>query len=88
MAGRRLTQRQRERIERLQARHRGLARQPADSVEESTVGSGVDGLVISHQGRTLVVEDTVGQLHRCTARQNLGRLACGDRCLLYTSRCV
>lgn len=85
MAGRRLTQRQRERIERLQARHRELAQQPADSVEDPAVGSGVGGLVISHQGRTLVVEDAVGQLHRCTARQNLGRLACGDRVVWQAS---
>lgn len=79
MAGRRLTQRQQARIGHLQARHRELAQQPADSAQEAVAGSGVGGLVISHQGRTLIVEDATGQLHRCTARQNLGRLACGDR---------
>lgn len=85
MAGRRLTQRQQERIGRLQARHRDLAQHPAASAEDAVIGSAVTGLVISHQGRTLIVEDAAGRLYCCTARQNLGRLACGDRVVWQAS---
>ena len=35
--------------------------------------------MLTHHGHTLIIEDNDGQLHRCAARQNLGRLACGDR---------
>ena len=37
------------------------------------------GLVIAHFGRDLVVEDTQGELHLCSARKKLGRIVCGDR---------
>lgn len=37
------------------------------------------GLVVTHSGRDLVVEDGQGGLHLCTARKKLGRIVCGDR---------
>lgn len=37
------------------------------------------GLVITHFGRDLVVEDAHGALHLCSARKKLGRIVCGDR---------
>ncbi len=36
------------------------------------------GQVISHFGVFAIVEDTIGQLHRCRLRQNLGGAVCGD----------
>ena len=41
--------------------------------------------MIAHHGQALVVEDSEGRLYRCAARQNLGRLACGDRVVWQAS---
>lgn len=79
MAKRRLTQRQREQIQRLQAQRRDLGAPQTDLVENMGLGPKQGGLVVAHYGQTLIVEDATSQLHRCAARQNLGRLACGDR---------
>lgn len=38
-----------------------------------------DGLIVTHFGRDLVVEDAQGGLHLCSARKKLGRIVCGDR---------
>lgn len=37
------------------------------------------GLVVTHSGRDLIVEDAQGGLHLCSARKKLGRIVCGDR---------
>jgi ribosome biogenesis GTPase len=37
------------------------------------------GLVVANFGAKLVVEDTRGELHRCTGRRKLGPVVCGDR---------
>lgn len=79
MAGRRLTRRQRERIGRSQDRRRELAGKEPDSLDGIGLGPEQIGLVITNHGRTAIVEAGDGRLHRCAARQNLGRLACGDR---------
>jgi ribosome biogenesis GTPase len=85
MAGRRLTQRQQEQIRRGQERHRERADQRPESWDNAGLGLERTGLVIAHHGQTLVVEDEAGQLYRCAARQNLGRMACGDRVVWQTS---
>lgn len=85
MAGRRLTQRQREQIQRGQERRVERAGQRLASRDDAGLGSEQTGLVIAHQGRTLVVEDAASQLYHCAARQNLGRLACGDRVVWQAS---
>ncbi len=85
MAGRRLTQRQREQILRGQERRRERAGQRLELQDDVGLGSEQTGLVIAHHGQTLVVEDETGRLYRCTARQNLGRLACGDRIVWQAS---
>ena len=85
MAGRRLTQRQREQILRLQERRRERAGQRLELRDDAGLGPELTGLVIAHHGRALVVEDEAGRLHRCAARQNLGRLACGDRIVWQAS---
>ncbi|MFZ1641501.1 MAG: small ribosomal subunit biogenesis GTPase RsgA [Candidatus Contendobacter sp.] len=79
MAGRRLTQRQQGRIQRSQESRRDRADQRMDALDRAGLGSEQAGLVITHHGQTLIVEDSEGQLYRCAARQNLGRLACGDQ---------
>lgn len=78
MAGRRLTQRQRARIGRSQERRRELVDQNRVTLADAGLGPEQPGLVITNHGRALIVEDGEGCLHRCAARQNLGRLACGD----------
>ena len=85
MAGRRLTQRQQEQIRRGQERRRERAGQRLELRDDARLGPEQRGLVIAHHGRTLVVEDEAGRLYRCAARQNLGRLACGDRVVWQTS---
>ena len=38
-----------------------------------------DGLVIVNYGKSMLVEDGAGSLHRCVARRSLGTIVCGDR---------
>lgn len=85
MAERRLTQRQREQIQQVQERRRQRAAHRWVPDDATGLGAEQSGLVIAHQGRTLVVEDEAGRLFRCAARQNLGRLACGDLVLWQAS---
>ena len=85
MTGRRLTQRQREQIQRLQERRRERAAQAMPALDDAGLGAESTGLVIAHHGPALIVEDSAGFLYRCTVRQNLGRLACGDQVIWQTS---
>jgi len=48
-----------------------------DQTEESSLHQ--DGLVIVNYGKSLLVEDKAGKLHRCVARRELEQLVCGDR---------
>lgn len=86
MASRRLTQRQQGRIQRIQERRRDRADQRLETLLDSA-GLGLEqtGLVIAHYGQTLIVEDSARRWYRCTARQNLGRLACGDQVIWQAS---
>jgi ribosome biogenesis GTPase len=85
MAGRRLSRRQRECIGRLQERRRTLAGQEMASLDGAGLGPVQTGRVIAHHGQTVIVEAGDGQLRRCAARQNLGRLACGDQIVWQAS---
>lgn len=78
MAGRRLTQRQRERIGHSQERRRQRVSQEPAASDGAGLGPEQIGRVITNHGRTAIVEAGDGRLYRCTPRQNLGRLACGD----------
>lgn len=74
MAGRRLTKQQSRRIkDNLKARQQQLK-----SSGEKSLGPEQSGLIISHHGKTLVVEDLDGKRVRCSARQNIGQPVCGD----------
>ncbi|MDG4553913.1 MAG: small ribosomal subunit biogenesis GTPase RsgA [Candidatus Competibacter sp.] len=81
VTNRRLTQRQRARIQRQQDHRRERAEGPTPTPTPDEVGLGSErtGLVIANHGSVLIVEDDEDRLYRCAARQNLGRLACGDR---------
>lgn len=85
MASRRLTRNQQARIQHLQDRRRHRANQPALGPGDASLGPEQTGLVITHYGPTLIVEDQDNGLHRCAVRQNLGRLACGDRVIWQLS---
>lgn len=85
MASRRLTQRQQERIQRAQERRRERVGCWAEPLDTAGLGPEQAGLVITHYGVNLIVEDSEGRLYRCAARQNLGRLACGDRVVWQTT---
>ncbi len=85
MAGRRLTQHQQNRIQRLQERRRARAERQPISADDAGLGPEQTGLVITHHGQTLIVEDNARRLYRCAARQNLGRLACGDHVVWQAS---
>ncbi len=85
MAGRRLTQRQQGRIQRVQEHRRARADLRLETLDHAGLGSEQTGLVIAHHGQTLIVEDSISRLYRCTARQNLGRLACGDQVIWQAS---
>ncbi len=88
MAKRRLTQQQRRLIARKQGETRERAQsatntQPGDD-ETSDTQDEQNGLVISHYGRYLDVENEAGELYRCTLRQNLELPVCGDRVIFRT----
>ena len=83
MARRRLTRRQRERIQKIQEKRRnGLserAAQEAETLSDGGLGPPQTGLVIANYGPAVVLEDRDGELRRCAVRQNLEMLVPGDR---------
>ncbi len=85
MAGRRLTQRQQARIQTSQDHRRQRVDHAEPGAGDVTLSSEQTGLVITHYGAALIVEDQQGVLQRCTVRQNLGKLACGDRVIWQAS---
>ena len=77
MAKRRLTERQKERISAIQEKRRQRANEK-NKEPDGTLGSEQTGTIISHHGRSVVVENTQNKLIRCSVRQNLKALVCGD----------
>lgn len=89
MAKRRLTDRQKERIQAIQNKRRERAGRRADAKEQdlsSALGPEQTGRVISHHGATLIVESADGQLYRCVQRQNMEALVCGDHVIWQATR--
>ena len=70
MAKRRLTKRQQSTIRRRQESLIDAAAHPEGDLQR--------GRAIARIGKTLMVEDDELQLHRCSVRQNLGAVVCGD----------
>jgi ribosome biogenesis GTPase / thiamine phosphate phosphatase len=80
MAQRRLTQKQREHIRRIQEKRRERLAQRADnSLEQHGADTPHAGRVIARHGQNLAVADPDGAIHHCLSRQNIGHLVCGDR---------
>ncbi len=50
-----------------------------NSTTPDTIHQPSTGLVIVNYGKSMLVEDAAGVLHRCVARRNLGSIVCGDR---------
>ncbi len=67
MAGRKLSQHQKKRIQGAQ-----------DAISSSDDGH-IKGLVISHHGGKIIVEIDDAQLIECNVKSNLGTIVCGDR---------
>ncbi len=89
MARRYLTQRQREQIQQTREQRRQkaaerIARQ-VETLSGSSLGTEQTGLVIANHGPALIVENQQGRLYRCTVRQHLGILVCGDRVIWQAS---
>jgi ribosome biogenesis GTPase len=89
MPRRRLSERQRQRIQAIQERRRQRLESRTSAVldgleQNAAAGDGTDaaarpGLVVVRHGAHLAIEDADGTLHHCTARSNIGHPVCGDR---------
>ncbi len=80
MAQRRLTQKQREHIKRIQEKRRErLARRTEASLDQHGEDTPHAGKVVARHGQNLAVADADGNIHHCLSRQNMGHLVCGDR---------
>jgi ribosome biogenesis GTPase len=83
VAKRRLSDQQRRRIRsQIEKRQQQLdrrTRRQLEDIESGSLGAEREGLVITHYGHTLAIEDRHGELHHCVARQNIGNPVCGDR---------
>lgn len=52
---------------------------------DENLGSQQEGLLVTHHGATVEVEDHQGQVYRCALRQNLGPLVVGDHVMWQAS---
>jgi ribosome biogenesis GTPase len=73
MAKRRLTRQQSRRI-----KSNINARQQHSDSDKDETGKTQTGLIISHHGKQLLVEDNHGNQVRCHSRQHIGHPVCGD----------
>lgn len=80
MAKRKLTERQRERINAIQERRRKKLDQHAN---QALAIAGEEtprhGRVITRHGQNLVIADDTAHYTHCLSRQNIGQVVCGDR---------
>ncbi|HID47014.1 MAG TPA: small ribosomal subunit biogenesis GTPase RsgA [Chromatiaceae bacterium] len=82
MAQRRLTNKQRQRIAKLQEdRQKRLSKRVEQALLAAEDSDTRQGRVISRHGQHLLVRDEQGKKHHCLFRQNLGEIVCGDRVL-------
>jgi ribosome biogenesis GTPase len=88
MPRRRLSQRQIERVQRIQERRRrrleertqlALDRLDEERMDDDMLGAPRPGRVVVRYGANLAVEDEHGQLYHCLCRQHVGQPVCGDR---------
>lgn len=80
MAKRRLSERQKERIQSIQERRRRRLEERTERVlDELDEHEPRHGLVVVRHGANLAVQDEQGQVRHCVARRNIGHPVCGDR---------
>jgi len=80
MPSRRLTDRQKGRIRKIQDRRRGRMQQrPESSLEHGDTEAPRPGRVVVRYGTHLAVEGEDREIIHCLFRQNLGGIVCGDR---------
>lgn len=90
MAKRKLSDRQRSHVERIQARRRDKAakrqQRAVGELEDGALGAEEQGLVISNFGPALLIEDQNGDQSRCVTRQNIGLPVAGDKVIWQRSQ--
>jgi ribosome biogenesis GTPase len=80
MAKRRLTQRQKARVQAIQAQRREQLEQRAEaSLAGAAEAATQEGRIIVRHGATLLVEAMDGHRFQCLTRQHIGHPVCGDR---------
>jgi ribosome biogenesis GTPase len=80
MPRRRLSERQLQRIQKIQERRRQRLDQRAEvALSDTAEVQAQEGLVVVRHGANLAVEDVAGSLHHCLPRQHIGHAVCGDR---------
>ncbi len=80
MARRRLSRRQKARIQAIQEQRRNkLGKRTELLLRETGVQPAREGWVIIRHGATLGIESPAGELFQCLTRQNIGHPVCGDR---------
>ncbi len=87
MTRRKLTERQSSRIKtRLDSRVRNRGKTRGAAAPDDSLGVEESGLVVANHGANLQIEDDQHAVTRCSVRQNLGDLVCGDRVLWRKDR--
>ncbi|WP_462319810.1 ribosome small subunit-dependent GTPase A [Halochromatium sp.] len=80
MPRRRLSERQVERIQRIQDRRRSKVEARAEvALAQLDDEAARNGLVVVRHGANLIVEDAEGACHHCVTRQHIGHPVCGDQ---------
>ena len=79
MAPRKLTKRQKARIDRIQEQRRQRMHDRADSGLGDYHEASLTGRVITRHGQNLVIQAEDHQYVHCLSRQNLGEVVCGDK---------
>ncbi len=79
MAKRKLTDKQKEHIQRIQEKRRERLSERAEASLEQGEDTPREGKVIARHGQNLAVADDTGNIHHCLFRQNTGHIVCGDR---------
>jgi ribosome biogenesis GTPase len=86
MPRRRLSERQIQRIRKIQERRRQrLAERERLTLTGCDESPGREGLVVVRHGANLAVEDDAGRVLHCLVRRNVGHPVCGDRVVLQAT---
>ena len=82
---RKLSQRQKERIQKIQDRRRQRLEDRAEATLEESSEQPLKGRIIARHGANLAVADEEGKIHHCLSRQNLGHPVCGDHVVWHAT---